>query len=321
MNKISVVIPVRNGESTLDKCLQSIRSQTLSDAIEIIVLDSMSTDRSREIALKYNARIIPVTEGSFNHGLTRNLGVEHANADLVYLTVQDAWIAETDMLERMSAHFEKIEIAAVCGHQAVPHEKDKNPFFWRRSFSEPIPNYKELNDVDTFNALDLESKKDLIAWDNVTAMYKKSALIQLPFENTEFAEDWLWCYNALLKGWRLLYDPSIVVYHYHHGTFSYTFKVNYTVNYHFYKYFAFEPTIPGVLRPIVERSYHLIRNRQLSLGEKFFWILHNAENIVATNISVINFLIRLKLGRLYSVESGFKKYCSNVPQGKQNLSI
>ena len=39
LNKISVIIPVKNGAQTLEKCLSKIRSQTIDD-IEIIVLDS-----------------------------------------------------------------------------------------------------------------------------------------------------------------------------------------------------------------------------------------------------------------------------------------
>ncbi|MEO6838770.1 MAG: glycosyltransferase family A protein, partial [Ginsengibacter sp.] len=134
---ISVIIPVKNGAQTLEKCLIKIRSQTTRD-IEIIVLDSMSTDNSKEIALKYQAKVIEIPDGTFNHGLTRNLGVQHATGELIYLTVQDAWIADDDMLEKMSKHFEDTEVQSVTGMQATPHEKDKNPARWFKRYSEPV---------------------------------------------------------------------------------------------------------------------------------------------------------------------------------------
>jgi rhamnosyltransferase len=90
--KISVIIPVKNGVATLERCLQSIADQTIANNTEIIILNSMSTDNSMDIARKFNARIIDIPEGTFDHGLTRNIGVQQASGEFVYLTVQDAWM-------------------------------------------------------------------------------------------------------------------------------------------------------------------------------------------------------------------------------------
>jgi len=40
-------------------------------------------------------------------------------ADLLYFTVQDAWIAETDMLRRMAQHFSDAAVQSVTGMQAI----------------------------------------------------------------------------------------------------------------------------------------------------------------------------------------------------------
>ena len=89
---ISVVIPVKNGGKTLERCLDSLRNQINGRDLEIIILDSMSSDNSKEIGFSYGAIIIPIPNGTFNHGLTRNLGVQKSSGDLIYLTVQDAWL-------------------------------------------------------------------------------------------------------------------------------------------------------------------------------------------------------------------------------------
>jgi rhamnosyltransferase len=98
---------------------------------------STSTDDSRFIAEQLNATIIDVPDGSFNHGLTRNLGVEHTNGSLLFYTVQDAWIEDKSMLQKMVAHFNNPAIMGVVGHQAVPHEADKNPAVWFKRYTEP----------------------------------------------------------------------------------------------------------------------------------------------------------------------------------------
>lgn len=53
---ISVIIPTKNSEQTIEKCLQSIKNQTYQN-IEIIVVDNDSTDDTKNIALKYTNKV------------------------------------------------------------------------------------------------------------------------------------------------------------------------------------------------------------------------------------------------------------------------
>ena len=48
MSKVSVIVPVYNVESYIKRCVDSIRSQTLSD-IEILLVDDGTPDRSGEL--------------------------------------------------------------------------------------------------------------------------------------------------------------------------------------------------------------------------------------------------------------------------------
>jgi rhamnosyltransferase len=319
MPGISVIIPVKNGGATLERCLQSIVDQTLADDLEIIVLNSMSTDNSMEIAQRFNAKIIDIPVGTFNHGLTRNTGIQHAGCGLIYLTVQDAWIPKNDMLEKMAKHFDDAKVMAVSGHQAIPHEKDKNPFFWYRPWSAPQVTERFVTNNEAFKNLPVNEQQSLVSWDNVVSMYRKSALIQQPFVKTEFSEDWVWSYQALLKGWKLLYDSSLVVYHYHHHSYNYAFNIAYATNYHFYKFFKYKPSLPALVMPMSKATYHLLKNKKLSLREKLYWIMHNWSGRLANYFSTINFLIRFKTGGENSIEKGYSKYCKVIPQGKQKV--
>jgi rhamnosyltransferase len=312
--KISIIIPVKNGANTLGLCLQKIHEQTIKD-IEILVLDSMSTDQSRDIALRYGATVIEVPDGTFNHGLTRNIGVGQAAGEFIFLTVQDAWIANSNSLEKMLKHFDNKEVMAVVGHQAVPHEKDKNPLYWYRPYSEPDVIERCVHDYQWFKSLPQNEQQALVAWDDVVAIYRKTALMQQPFIKTEFAEDWFWSYQALLKGWKLLRDSSFLVYHYHHQSYKYVFSSTYTLNYHFFKFFSYKPTVPVLMMPMLKSTYHIIKNQFLTVGEKFYWTLHNCTARVALYISIINFLIRLRLGGMHGIEEGYKLYCKKTPQG------
>ena len=310
---------MKNGESTLAKCLKSLVRQTLQE-VEIIVLDSESTDNSVDIAKEFGAAVYSITAESFNHGLTRNLGVQHAKGHLIFLTVQDAWIAENDMLENMAQHFEHDDVMSVVGHQAVPHENDKNPMQWFRRYSEPIATKRKHNSGEDFETLSVNKKKELIAWDNVVAMYRKSALVEQPFAETQFAEDWIWSRAALIRGWTLVHDPLLIVYHYHHQSYQYAYKVAYAVNYHFYKFFGFKPDLPALFNAYPKVVYHLAKHPILNFKEKLYWIGYNFRAQLGTYNSHFNFLWNYFLGGKKAIEKRYHKVCKTVPQGKQNIN-
>ncbi|MGA9976845.1 MAG: glycosyltransferase family 2 protein, partial [Candidatus Sulfotelmatobacter sp.] len=67
---VSVIVPARNEEASLGACLQSLVVQG-GVALEIIVVDDHSTDRTREIALSFSNRQVRVIEaGPLSAGWT-----------------------------------------------------------------------------------------------------------------------------------------------------------------------------------------------------------------------------------------------------------
>ena len=86
--KISVVIRTLNEEKYLEELLLKIRSQEISNLeMEIVIIDSGSTDRTIEIAKKYQCRITYITKEEFTFGRSLNLGSEYATGDiLIYIS-------------------------------------------------------------------------------------------------------------------------------------------------------------------------------------------------------------------------------------------
>jgi glycosyltransferase involved in cell wall biosynthesis len=76
MSSLSVVIITLNEEENLPRCLASV-----SWADDIIVVDSHSTDRTREIAASFGARVFPVEWRGF--GAAKQEGVNHAVGDWI----------------------------------------------------------------------------------------------------------------------------------------------------------------------------------------------------------------------------------------------
>lgn len=316
MAKISVVIPVKNGGSILEKCLISLTSQTINKDIEIIILDSASTDNSKALATSYQAKIINIPNGTFNHGLTRNLGIANASGDFIFLTVQDAAIADNYMLEKMVTHFLDEKVMAVVAHQATPNDADKNPAKWFRRISEPEVETRYFPDGQ-FATLSKEKQFELSRWDDVCAMYRKTALQALPFRETSFSEDCFWAFDALNAGFKLIRDPSLVVYHYHHMSFNYVLKSKFIAYYNDYIFFQHLPNIQLSPLNIIKIIYHLLKKRELTIANKLYWIIHNMGASFGNFVSVMIFRISLGIGKEKLLDSAYKIICKTIPQGKQ----
>lgn len=107
--KLSVVIPAKNEQALLPGLLEALRRQTFRD-FEIIVADAKSTDRTREIAESFGARVV---EGGMP-GPGRNRGAEAAQGELVLFFDADVIPPSDRFLEDTVAEFERrhLDIAA-----------------------------------------------------------------------------------------------------------------------------------------------------------------------------------------------------------------
>jgi glycosyltransferase involved in cell wall biosynthesis len=79
MPLVSVILTTKNEAANIERCLASVAAQTLRD-IELIVVDNGSTDRTKELARRYTAKV-------FDHGpersAQRNFGVKQASGELI----------------------------------------------------------------------------------------------------------------------------------------------------------------------------------------------------------------------------------------------
>ncbi|NBS41768.1 glycosyltransferase family 2 protein, partial [bacterium] len=92
---LTIVIPTKNEEADLPILLESIKKQTLQPK-EVIVADANSTDRTREIAAAYGARVV---EGGMP-GPGRNRGAEAAKTDLILFLDADVELRDSEFLEK-----------------------------------------------------------------------------------------------------------------------------------------------------------------------------------------------------------------------------
>lgn len=103
MVKVSVIVPVYNGEIYIKSCLNSIFEQSLKE-IQVIVINDGSTDTTQEILEEYKKQypeiIEIVTKGNEGQGKARNIGIDLAKGEFISFVDADDQI-NPNMLEKM----------------------------------------------------------------------------------------------------------------------------------------------------------------------------------------------------------------------------
>lgn len=100
MNKeplISVIIPIYNAEKYLERCLDSIVGQTYQN-LEIILVDDGSTDRSREICIRYeeqDLRVFLYSQENQGQSGARNTGLDRIKGEYIAFVDSDDWLEDT----------------------------------------------------------------------------------------------------------------------------------------------------------------------------------------------------------------------------------
>ena len=103
---VTVAIPVLNGARYLAEVLAAVRAQKVERVIEILVVDSGSTDGSLEIARLSGARVVEIPKEEFSHGGTRNRMMKLARGDHIAFLTQDATPADDRWLASLLEGFE-----------------------------------------------------------------------------------------------------------------------------------------------------------------------------------------------------------------------
>jgi rhamnosyltransferase len=206
---ISIVIPVKNGGADLRRCLEAVGTQTVDDEVEVVVVDSGSTDGSAELAESHGARVHRIPPSEFNHGGTRNLGVSLARGDVLVFTSQDAHADTGEWLARLTAPLRDPQVAGAYGRQ-VAHEGAKPPeqFFLDYLYGPGPRTQRAASEA----ALSMETT----LFSNVNSAIRRDVFERFPFvEDIVMSEDQEWSRRVLLAGYAIAYEPRAVVRHSH----------------------------------------------------------------------------------------------------------
>ena len=215
---ISIALVTRNGLATLPALVDAVRRQRVDEPVEIVAVDSRSTDGSADLLARSVDRLVSIDPGSFNHGLTRNLAIEQTRGDLVVLLVQDAVPASEIWLSSLIDRLRADErVAATFARQLARLDAGRITREYLRDA--PINNdiARTLSPLSHEELARLDPMRRLArcSFDNVCSCIRRSVWSAIPFRETTIGEDVEWARDVLIAGHRIEYVPGAVVFHSH----------------------------------------------------------------------------------------------------------
>ncbi len=193
MPKVSIIVPVYNVENYLEKCLNSLVNQTLSD-IEIIVVNDGSPDESQKIidtfATNYPNKIKAYTKKNGGLSDARNFGMKYATGDFIGFVDSDDFVSE-DMFKKLyDKAISTDSDIVICAHNAVKLNA-KNEIV--SSTFQKIQSSHRFG-FSIYESPDILAFARSYAWNK---LYKKEVIAGFEFPKGQLFEDSAVVYNIL----------------------------------------------------------------------------------------------------------------------------
>jgi rhamnosyltransferase len=281
---VTIAILSYNGEAYLEQILEAIARQDYSGSVEVLVIDSGSTDATLDIVARHpEVRLHQIPNEQFGHGKTRNLAAQLARGDYVAYLTHDAVPADEHWLTELLAPFELFpRVEAVVGRQVarrgcVPILK----YEIDRVFETQGPEFGTTVTYAT-GAFDRNPHYWLPGafYSDVNSAARRSFLLEtIQYRDVDYAEDQLFGRDVLDKGYHKAYAARGAVEH------------SNDLSYREYKKRIFDeivglrasgavvpPPTSGFrrfVRAVVLDPADILQDPDFTTGRKLYWLLVN----------------------------------------------
>jgi len=133
MSDVTVAVLTRNAGPILERLLHAVAEQETDRRVEVLAVDSGSSDGTLEVLQAARARVVPITPDTFNFGLARDRAFEEAQGAIVVSLSQDAVPTHGRWLENLIAPLTDAEVGASCGRSIPDPERPDKQFLWERN--------------------------------------------------------------------------------------------------------------------------------------------------------------------------------------------
>src|ERR1700756_2905530 len=223
----SIVIPAKNGGDSIGDCLEAVYSQEGVGRVEVVMVDSGSTDGTLEIARRFPVRIVEIPAQDFHHARTRNYAATLATGKYLVFLSQDAIPANCSWLKVMLQNFADGTVGAVYGRQ-VP--KAGSTLERLEALNTMYGSQRVVKDASTKQSLGYR----YYHFSDANGAIRREVWEATRFpEELKVFEDLGIAKKILDAGWHIVYEPEASVVHSHNHTTVDLFKRYFDIGYTF----------------------------------------------------------------------------------------
>ncbi|MCG2788246.1 MAG: glycosyltransferase [Anaerolineae bacterium] len=198
----SLVIRAFNEARHLPRLLEGVRQQTVQD-VEIILVDSGSTDDTVKIAESFGAKIVHIAPADFTFGRSLNLGISAATHELVAIASAHVYPVYPDWLERLFEPFADASIGLAYGKQ---RGAETSKYSEHQIFARWFPDSSDLRQSHPF-------------CNNANAAIRRALWQKYPYDETLTGlEDLAWAKGLQSQGGGIAYVADAEIIHLHDET-------------------------------------------------------------------------------------------------------
>ena len=200
--RASIVIRLYNEEKHIPRLLDGIAQQTEQD-LEIILVDSGSTDRTLEIVSHYPLQVVHIKPEEFTFGYSLNQGISQAQGELIVIANTHVFPVYPDWLKCLLAPFNDSQIALTYGKQ---RGNSLNKFSEQQVFRHWYPDTSQSHQPYPF-------------CNNANAAIRRSLWEDNRYNETlPGLEDLDWAQRIMAQGYAITYIADAEVIHVHEET-------------------------------------------------------------------------------------------------------
>lgn len=199
---ISVIIRCFNEEKHIGRLLSGIQEQTRDD-VELIVVDSGSTDATVAIASHYPVKLVSIQPEDFSFGYSLNQGCAVAGGEFLVFASAHVYPVYADWLEQLLKPFDNPDIALSYGKQ---RGNELTKYSEHQVFAKWFPAHSHSTQTHPF-------------CNNANAAVRRSFWEQFPYDETlSGLEDLDWAKRIIAAGYKIAYAADAEVVHVHEET-------------------------------------------------------------------------------------------------------
>jgi len=200
--RCSIVIRAFNEEHHIGRLLTGIYQQTVQE-IEVIVVDSGSTDATLAIAGEYPVKLLSIAPQDFTFGRSLNLGCENATGELIVIASAHVYPVFPDWIERLIEPLADPNVALSYGKQRGTADTH---FSEAQHFAKLYPENSSQDQDGPF-------------CNNANAAIHRKLWLKHPYdEQLSGLEDLEWAMWAKAQGYGVTYVAEAEVVHVHDET-------------------------------------------------------------------------------------------------------